>query len=77
MNDINSSHALRLARNYFDVGGIVRIGPPGRLSLFGASISGDDERPAHDPVLVTNNGFAPDTSTALLRPLRRRIASRG
>ena len=65
IND-DSSHALRLDRNFFDVGGIVRVGPPGRLSLFGASISGDDERPASVPVLITNDGFAPDTSTVLL-----------
>ncbi len=65
-NDINSSHALRLQRNYFNVGGIVRLGPPGRLSLFGASISGDDERPAKIPVLITPDGFAVDTSTQLL-----------
>ncbi|MDB4875420.1 MAG: hypothetical protein JWM41_1866 [Gemmatimonadetes bacterium] len=66
LNDINSSHALRVTRNYFDVGGIVRLGPPGRLSLFGASISGDDERPGTEQVLVTTKGFAPDTSTLLL-----------
>lgn len=74
-NDINSSHAIRLTRNYFDVGGIVRIGPPGRLSLFGASISGDDERPGSTQVLITSHGFAPDTSSALLgRFVDHRIA---
>ncbi len=62
----DSSHALPLTRNYFDVGGIVRVGAPGRLSLFGASISGDDERPGAVPQLITNDGFAPDTSTLLL-----------
>ncbi len=65
-NDINSGHALRVTRNYFDAGGIVRVGPPGRLSLFGASISGDDERPGTTQVLVTNKGFATDTSSLLL-----------
>lgn len=65
-NDDTSSHALRVRRNYFDVGGIVRVGPPGRLSLFGASVSGDDERPGRVPVLITDNGFATDTSTQLL-----------
>lgn len=65
-NDINSSHALRLVRSFFDVGGVLRIGPPGRLSLFGASLSGDDERPGLQPVLVTSHGFAPDTGTALV-----------
>lgn len=75
LNDINSSHALRLRRNYFDVGGVVRIGPPGRLSLFGASISGNDERPASEPVLITNKGFAVDTNPLLRnRFLPHRIA---
>jgi len=75
MNDINSSHALHLTRRYFDVGGVFRIGPPGRLSLFGASISGDDERPGVMPVLVTNKGFAPDTNPILRdRYVEHRIA---
>ena len=64
-NDEHSSHGIRLARNYFDVGGIVRLGPPGRLSLFGASVSGDDERPGTKPVLITDHGFAPDTGPPL------------
>lgn len=66
-NDVNTSHALRVVRNFFDVGGILRVGPPGRLSLFGASLSGDDERPNNDPVLITPDGFAPDSTGALLR----------
>jgi hypothetical protein len=74
-NDINSSHALRVLENYYDVGGIVRIGPPGRLSLFGASLTGSDVRPSATPVLVTKNGFAPDTSSVLLnRYVPRRIS---
>ena len=74
-NDINSSHALRLGRDYFDVGGVLRIGPPGRLSLFGVSLSGDDERPGKTQVLVTNQGFAPDTGTELQnRFVEHRIA---
>jgi len=64
-NDVNSSHAIAVARSYFDVGGIVRLGPPGRLSLFGASISGDDERPGSTPVLITKDGFAPDPGSLL------------
>jgi hypothetical protein len=73
--DDTSSHALRIRRNYFDIGGIVRAGPPGRLSIFGASISGDDERPDRAPVLITDNGFRPDTSTELLdRYATHRIA---
>ena len=65
MNDASSNHALRSVRGYFDAGGIIRVGPPGRLSLFGASVSGDNERPGNEPVLITPTGFAPDTSTVL------------
>lgn len=74
-NDDDSDHSLRLVRNYFDIGGIVRIGPPGRLSLFGASVSGDDERPGSIQRLITDQGFAPDTSQLLVnRYLDHRIA---
>lgn len=74
-NDENSSHAIPLARNYYDLGGIIRLGPPGRLSLFGASISGDDERPGATPVLVTKDGFAPDPGSQLAnRFVAHRIA---
>jgi hypothetical protein len=74
-NDEQSSHAVRLVRNFFDVGGIARIGRPGHLALLGASLSGDDERPGSAPLLITPNGFAPDTSTALAgRYTNHRIA---
>ena len=74
-NNDTSNHALRVQRNFFDVGGIVRVGPPGRLSLFGASISGDDERPAAAPVLITTGGFGIDSSTVLTnRYVSHRIA---
>jgi hypothetical protein len=64
-NDEQTSHGVRLVRSFFDVGGIARIGRPGRLALIGSSISGDDERPGSAAVLITPDGFAPDTSTAL------------
>ena len=56
-------HGVRLRRQYYDVGGILRIGPPGRLSLFGGSLSGERETPAHSAVLVTPTGIAVDTSS--------------
>jgi len=59
--------AIRIARSYSDIGGVVRIGPPlGRLALLGGSISFEDERPAQSPILVTDAGLIPDTSTALI-----------
>lgn len=74
-NDINSSHALRLVRSFFDLGGIVRLGPPGRLSLLGAALTGDDDRPGDTQVLITPEGFAADTSARLMgRFVSHRIA---
>ncbi|HYX81388.1 MAG TPA: hypothetical protein VE714_03280 [Gemmatimonadales bacterium] len=61
----NERHAVRLQRRYSDAGGIIRIGPPGRLSLFGASLSGENESPAQSSILVTPTGIHPDTSTLL------------
>ena len=58
--------ALRLDRRYYDIGGIVRIGPPGRLSLFGASVSSDDERPSTQPVLISDAGLVRDTTALLM-----------
>lgn len=59
----DENHAVRRKRRFFDVGGIVRVGPPGRLSLFGASISGEHEVAADSAVLVTPTGLEPDTSS--------------
>jgi hypothetical protein len=63
--DSGNAHSLRVDRRYWDVGGIVRIGPPGRLSLFGASVSGYEETPAKIPVLITDNGLRPDPGSQL------------
>jgi hypothetical protein len=62
----DNEHALRVDRRYWDAGGIIRVGPPGRLSLFGASVTGNDERPAKVPVLITDNGLRPDPGSLLL-----------
>jgi hypothetical protein len=50
---------LATERTYFDIGGIIRVGPPGRLSLFGASLTGDDERTG-DRLLLPKDGLLVD-----------------
>jgi hypothetical protein len=65
--DDDVDRALRVDRRYFDVGGMIRIGPPGRLSLFGASLSAEDERTAGEPVLITRDGLRPDSTDMQLR----------
>jgi hypothetical protein len=62
--DVNRQHALSFRRQYFDIGGLIRVGPPGQLNLFGASVSGERETPSDVPVLITPAGRLSDTTTA-------------
>ena len=56
---------VRTTREWADIGGLIRIGRPGRLSLFGASVSREKGDHARDPVLVTDSGVFADTSSVL------------
>jgi hypothetical protein len=60
----DQQHALAFLRRYFDIGGLWRVGPPGKLNLVGASISGERQVPSTSPVLVTPTGAFTDTTTA-------------
>jgi hypothetical protein len=67
--------AVLVERLWADVGGVVRVGKPGRLSLFGLSLSREQSDPARVPVLVADSGLVTDTSTALIdRYVMRRAA---
>ena len=70
--------SVRSRRDYVDVGGIVRIGVPGQLSLFGISLSRERESAGAGPVVRTDTGLvefsAPDDS--LLRAYRPHEAAR-
>ena len=60
-----------ITRQFYDVGGVVRIGLPGRLSLFGLSFSGESDEAGRPPV--------PDTGVrydAFLPQFRRRKNAR-
>ena len=48
-----------LARRFFDVGGVVRVGMPGRLKLLGVSVTGLDER-AGDRLVMIDSGMVRD-----------------
>lgn len=50
---------VELQRSFFDVGAIARVGVPGRLGLFGASITGDDENPG-SRLLLADSGVVRD-----------------
>jgi len=62
----NEQHAIGFERRYFDIGGLARLGPPGRLNLFGASISGEAESVGDAPILITPAVTLPDTTTAFV-----------
>jgi hypothetical protein len=44
--------------------------------LFGASVTGNDERPAFAPVMITRNGLRPDTSSELRNRYRQHKIAR-
>ena len=57
--------SLLSGREFFDVGGVFRVGRPGRLSLFGLSISHEHEKTSSDPVIRSDSGLLADTAAAL------------
>ncbi len=54
--------ALGVEREYAEAGGIVRLGPPGRLSLFGLSITNERAWPDTLAERITDAGLFPDTA---------------
>jgi hypothetical protein len=64
--DALSEVAYGLRRSYSDVGGIVRVGSTGRLSLFGLSFSNEVEEPESAPVRITRTGLEPDSTPSLV-----------
>ena len=66
--------AVLLQRVYGDMGGVIRVGAPGRLALIGASVSYEDEMPEPFPTRIGLGTTERDTVTALEeRYLRRRV----
>ena len=57
--------ALDFRRSFADIGGVIRIGEPGRLSLFGASLSRERETPGSAPIIISDSGLYADTAAAL------------
>lgn len=57
--------ALGSRRTFSSMGGIVRVGQPGRLSLFGASLTQEREDVDREAVLITPDGPVPEP---MMRP---------
>ena len=66
--------AVGVTRRFWDAGGILRIGIPGRLSLFGASLTSESESPAFHPVFITDTGVVRATDSATAATLDGRWA---
>src|SRR4051812_31261892 len=60
----DTSAQIDFSRKFVDVGGVVRLGQPGRLSLFGLSLSSEDDTPALPP--EPTPGVPYDTLTQIL-----------
>jgi hypothetical protein len=58
--------SLPLSRSFGDVGGILRVGEPGRLSLFGISLSREESSPSADIVIVTDSGLVREQQRTML-----------
>ena len=59
--------SMDVSRSFTDIGGIVRIGEPGRLSLFGASYTREYDAGDNQFVRVTRSGMFPDTTLVTAR----------
>jgi hypothetical protein len=69
-----SRPAVLLQRVYGDIGGVVRVGPPGKLALIGASVSYEDEMPEPFGTKIGFGTTQRDTVTELEeRYIRRRV----
>ncbi|HUF26892.1 MAG TPA: hypothetical protein VMM18_07930 [Gemmatimonadaceae bacterium] len=57
--------AIQVERQWADVGGVIRVGLPGRLSLFGASLSREFEATSDRAVMISDSGLVIDESVNL------------
>ena len=65
---------LSYGREYAEAGGIARAGPPGKLSLFGLSITNERAWPDSGVRLITDTGFRVDTAAGFARFTETRAA---
>jgi hypothetical protein len=67
---------LGYSREFAEAGGIVRLGPPGKLSLFGLSFTSERAYPDTAAELITATGFRPDTAAMFAMRFRETRAAR-
>lgn len=55
------TNAANVRRAYGNIGGLVRVGPVGRLKLVGLSLTREEQRTDSSTLLLTREGVRPDT----------------
>lgn len=68
--------ALAFERTFAEAGGILRIGPPGKLALAGLSFTNERTTPDTNVIRITDAGFRPDTADELLGRFAKLRAAR-
>lgn len=68
--------SILVDRGFVDLGGIVRIGEPGRLSLFGVSFTRERAGAEDAPVIITDSGLVGDTTSAFAGRFARHRSAR-
>jgi hypothetical protein len=68
--------ALGVRRDAWDVGGVVRFGPPGQLWLLGGVVTGERTKPADAPILLTPDGISPPPANVAPLPYAGHRATR-
>ncbi|HMC56844.1 MAG TPA: hypothetical protein VKH19_16820, partial [Gemmatimonadaceae bacterium] len=68
--------ALGFGRDFSEIGGMGRLGPPGALTLFGLSFTKERSFPDSEPVLISDVGFRDDTAAAFTGRFMETRASR-
>ncbi len=71
MRPQHAPNAINVTRQYGDIGGLVRVGPVGRLKLVGLSLTRETQRVDSQAVRITREGFTPDSGPPLTTQFRR------
>jgi hypothetical protein len=67
---------LAVDRESWDVGGVVRFGPPRKTWLVGGVLTGERTTPAATPVLITDDGLRPPEAVTVRLPYSPHKATR-
>lgn len=69
-------NAVNVTRQFANLGGVMRVGPVGRLKLVGALLTREFEHSDSLPALLTAEGIRPDTNGAVPADFRRQRVTR-